>query len=438
MQVSLGPVEGLKRQVTVTIPAERVTESYKKKLNKIKQTAKLDGFRPGKVPNKVVESRFGASIQQEVVSELLRETLFEALREHDLTPAGMPNITDLKAEKGQAMEYIADFEVFPEIDLKILQGVAMEKIESEMVDADVDSILEKLRKQRAEWIDVERACQNEDQVLIDFDGECNGEEIKGGKGADMPLVLGSGSMIPGFEEGIVGMKQGEEKIIDVIFPQEYHEENLKGKKAQFTIKVKKVSEAKLPELDDKLADVFGIKEGGLDAMKVDMQKHMGVELENGLKMMNKMATFDRLLEINKFDVPQALIEQEMESMHKQAQQQAAQKQGDVPPLMDEARKYLQEPASRRVKLGLLINEVIKVKELKADPDKVKAMIERMAGSYENPQEFLQWYMTDKERVAQIESVVLEDDIAHILMDEADVTIKKMSYDDVMKAQQTTR
>lgn len=438
MQVSLGPAEGLKRQVTVAIPAERVTESYKKKLNKIKQTAKLDGFRPGKVPNKVVESRFAASIQHEVVSELLRETLFEALREHDLTPAGMPNITDLKAEKGQAMEYIADFEVFPEIDLKILQGVAMEKIESEMVDADVDSILEKLRKQRAEWIDVERACQNEDQVLIDFDGECNGEEIKGGKGADMPLVLGSASMIPGFEEGIVGMKQDEEKIIDVTFPQEYHEENLKGKKAQFTIKVKKVSEAKLPELDDKLADVFGIKEGGLDAMKADMQKHMGVELENGLKMMNKMATFDKLLEINKFDVPQALIEQEMESMHKQAQQQAAKKQGDVPALTDEARKYLQEPASRRVKLGLLINEVINVKELKADPDKVKAMIERMAGSYENPQEFLQWYMTDKERVAQIESVVLEDDIAQILMDEADVTTKKMSYDDVMKAQQTTR
>ncbi|PIQ43282.1 MAG: trigger factor [Gammaproteobacteria bacterium CG11_big_fil_rev_8_21_14_0_20_46_22] len=434
MQVTLAPADGLKRQITVTIPAERMEAGYKAKFNQVKQKAKIDGFRPGKVPNKVIESRFGESIYQELVSDLIRDTLFEALQKEDLNPAGMPTITEMKAEKGQAMEYVAAFEVFPEIHLKTLSGVKFEKTAAELKDSDIDQVLERLRQQRVEWVEVDRASQKDDQVTIDFDGEIDGEAIKGGKGKDMPLVLGSGSMIPGFEAGITGMKAGDEKMIDVTFPAEYHEKTLSGKAAKFKINVHKVCEPKLPALDDSLAEAFGIKEGGLEAMKADMRKHMAVELENGLKVLNKTAAFDRLLELNELDIPSSAVEQEMQAMHEQSMRQMAGEK-EVPPLTDAAREYLREPAGRRVKMGLLIAEVIKQKELKPDAGKVKEMVERMSGSYESPAEFVSWFMSDKERLRQIEAVVLEDQVAEVLMKEADVSEKAVSYDDVVNAQQ---
>jgi trigger factor len=434
MQVSLETQEGLKRKITVTVPDEEIQKAYNKKIDGAMKSVKIDGFRPGKTPRKVVEERYGESVRRDIVNEVLQRTLFEAITEQKLNPAGSPVIESLAADEGKDLEYVASFEVYPEIELKDLSGLEIEKVASEIQATDLENLVEQLRKQRTEWNEVEREAKKDDQVIIDFDGSVDGEPVEGGKAEKVPLVLGSNSMIPGFEDGIIGAKAGDDLEVNVKFPDGYHEAKLSGKPAVFKIKVHKVNEAKLPEVNDEFLKQFGVKEGGIEKFKEDLKKHMTKELEAAVKVKNKNAVLEKLLEINKVEIPNALLEAEIEALHQQMHQQQGQAPEKDHKLTDEERKHLEEPAKRRITLGLLIGEFIKKNELKPDADRVKTLIESMSSSYENPAEFVKWYYGDKQRLGQIEAVAMEDQAVEKLLETAKIVDKKMDYKDVMQAQ----
>jgi trigger factor len=432
MQVTLATTEGLGRKLTITVPSAKIEEAYNKQLGIASRKAKIDGFRPGKVPAKIIEERFGPSVRYEVVDKMIRETLPEAIKQENLEVAGPPSIESVKAEPQQDMEYEVMLEVFPAIELKSLEGKAVEKVESEIGEADIESVLNKVRQQHANWKEVDRAAKNDDQVTIDFEGFVDGEAFEGGKAESVPLVLGSKSMIPGFEDGLVGAKAGDDVELNVTFPEKYHAENLAGKAAVFKTKVHKVEEPELPELNEEFAEKMGVKEGGVEGLKADLKKHLEREVTNLVSAKNKESVFDALLEANAFDIPNTMVEQEMQAMHKQAHHNHGGKHEDHP-LSEEEKKQLQEPATKRVRLALLVNEVIKTKELKADQDKVKALVESMAGGYDNPEEFTQWYFSDPQRMQQLEAMALEDMVIEELLKDADVTVKNLSYEEIIQA-----
>ena len=430
MQVSLAKEEGLKRKLTVTVSADKVESEYHQKLQEVAKQAKLDGFRPGKVPVNVLEKRFGPSVRHEVIEKILRNSLGEAMQQEDISPAGMPTIDSLKAEPGKDLVYEASFEVYPEITVTDLKDVEIETVSSEVSADDIDKMLEKLRKQQADWEEIEREAKLEDQVTIDFDGYIDGEAIENGQGENMPLVLGSGTMIPGFEDEIVGAKPGEEREINATFPEGYHQKALAGKAAKFKIKVHKVMQSKLATPEE-LAKKLGVKDGKIETLKEDLRKHMDKESKAMTRMRNKEAVFEKLLERNEVELPESLVHEETRRMYINALQQQGQQVDEHVEVPEEVAKSMRESAVKRVKLGLLINEIVKKRQLAADEIKVRALVDDMAGSYENPEEFARWYYSDKNRIAQLQVVVLEDQVIEELLKDAKVTTKKLDYDSLI-------
>ncbi|MCO8263666.1 trigger factor [Pseudomonas asiatica] len=431
MQVSVENTSALERRMTIAVPAERVENEVNKRLQQTAKRAKVAGFRPGKVPMSVIRQRFEADARQEAFGDLVQASFYEAIVEQKLNPAGAPAVEPKSFEKGKDLEFVAIFEVFPEFTVGGLESISVERLSAEVADADLDNMLEVLRKQNTRFEAVERAAQNDDQVNIDFVGKVDGEVFAGGSAKGTQLVLGSGRMIPGFEDGLVGAKAGEERVVNVTFPEDYQNLDLAGKAAEFTITVNSVAAPVLPELNEELFAQFGIKESTLEGFRTEVRKNMERELRQAIKAKVKNQVMDGLLAANPIEVPKALLENEVNRLRVQAVQQFG---GNIKPEQLPAELF-EEQAKRRVVLGLIVAEVVKQFELKPDEGKVREMIEEMASAYQEPEQVIAWYYKNDQQLNEVRSVVLEEQVVDTVLQKATVTDKSVSYEDAVKPAQ---
>ncbi|WP_449433947.1 trigger factor [Pseudomonas putida] len=431
MQVSVENTSALERRMTIAVPAERVETEVNKRLQQTARRAKVAGFRPGKVPMSVIRQRFEADARQEVFGDLVQSSFYEAVVEQKLNPAGAPAVEPKAFEKGKDLEFVAIFEVFPEFTVAGLESISIERLSAEVADADLDNMLEVLRKQNTRFETVERAAQNDDQVNIDFVGKVDGEEFAGGSAKGTQLVLGSGRMIPGFEDGLVGAKAGEERVVNVTFPEDYQNLDLAGKAAEFTITVNSVSAPQLPELNEEFFAQFGIKESTLEGFRAEVRKNMERELRQAIKTKVKNQVMDGLLAANPIEVPKALLENEVNRLRVQAVQQFG---GNIKPEQLPVELF-EEQAKRRVVLGLIVAEVVKQFDLKPDDAKVREMIEEMASAYQEPEQVIAWYYKNDQQLNEVRSVVLEEQVVDTVLQKATVTDKSVSYEDAVKPAQ---
>ncbi len=438
MQVSVETLSGLERMVTISVPTEKVEEEVSLRLKNLARKAKVDGFRPGKVPFDVVKKRYSDSVREEVAREMVQSTLYEALQQNELVPAGFPFIEPEPIEAGKDFKYSAKFEIFPIFDIAELNKADVELAQSEVIDTDVTEMITKLREQNKGWTEVSRAAQNGDKVTIDFEGFLDDKAFDGGSAKGHELVLGSGSMIPGFEEGIIGGELNKQFDIKVNFPEDYGHDELAGKEAVFKITVTKVMEGTLPELDDAFAAQFNIKDGGIDALTKDIKNNMVRELERRVSSMNRETLFNKLMELNKIDLPMALIDKEIEHLkHDMYHRVFGHEHKDDEQIPDFPRELFEEQAQRRVHLGLLFSEYVKKHNISPEQEKIDATIERFASAYENPDELRSWYKNSKEHMAEIESLVMEEMVAEKIAADATVRYTNMDYDSVMNPKKGT-
>lgn len=420
--------QGLERRVTITIPAAEVENAVREELKRASRNVRIDGFRKGKVPAQIVEKRFGASIRQDVLNDLLPRHFFDLAFKEKLNLAGRPTFAVESFEDGKDVVFTATFEVYPEVELKGLENIKVEKPVVEITEADVDNMVEVLRKQQATWAESADAAKADDRVTIDFVGSIDGVEFDGGKASDFVLAMGQGRMIPGFEDGIVGKKAGEQFDINVKFPEEYHAENLKGKDAKFAITLKKVENQVLPELTDEFVAKFGPNTKTVADLRTEIQKNMERELKNALVSRVKQQVIDGLIAENAIDVPAAAVDQEIDVLREQAAQRFG---GNAKQAAQLPRELFEEQAKRRVQVGLLFSAVIKANELKADEDRVKAMIADIASAYEQPAEVVEFYAKNAELTNNVRNVVLEEQAVDAVLAKAQVTEKKASFDEIM-------
>jgi len=436
MQVTVENTSDLERKMRVTIPSDEIEVQVTEKIKQTAKQVRLKGFRPGKVPLKEVKRRFGAGIRQEVSSEVIQSTYGQALQQEDINPAGMPKIEDVKIEEGQDLEYTAIFEVFPEVEVAGFEGIEVEKLSSQVEDEDLDKMIQTLREQRTEFSEVERTAAEKDKVNIDFEGFMDDEAFEGGKAEGADIVLGSGQMIPGFEDGLIGLSAGEEKDLEVTFPENYQAENLAGKAAVFKIKVNSVSEPVLPELDDEFFTLFDVKEGGLEAFREEVKSNMQRELDASIKAKVKNQVMDGLDATNEIELPKALVDEEVNRMRQEAVQQFGGGQGapQIDPSVLPAEMF-SDQAEKRVKLALIVNAIVEKNELTPDEDKVRETIETMASSYEDPEQVINFYYSNEQQLSQIRNVVLEEQIVDLVLDSAKVSEKTVSYDEAVSREE---
>jgi len=430
MQVSVETTSALERQMTITVPAERVDGDVNKRVQQAARTVRLDGFRPGKVPVKVVQKRYGAGIRQEVLGEVVQSSFYEALQQEKLMPAGGPNIEVKNDVAGEDVQFVATFEVYPEIELADYSAVEITKASAEVTEEDLDNMVETLRKQQAEWTEVERAAADGDQVKIDFEGFIDGEAFEGGKAEGHELVLGSKTMIPGFEDGLLGASAGADVELNVTFPEEYQAEELKGKAAVFKTKVHAVSESTLPELNEEFFARFGLESSDLEAFRADVKKNMDREVKQALKQKLKEQVFDSLVKVNDIQVPAALVDGEIDELRKQAVQQYGQGLELDHTMLP--KEMFEEQAKRRVTVGLLVQEVMSSAEIKLDDDLVRSTVEEQASTYQEPEQVVEYYYSNEEALNQVKNLVLEDQVVDHLLSSAKVTEEQVSYEEAIK------
>jgi len=434
MQVSVETTSSIERRMTIGVPAQEIDQAVQKRLQETARTVRLNGFRPGKVPMSVVKRRFGDSIRQEIVGEVMRDNYIKALQEQDVNPAGWPRFEPKTMEEGKDLEFVAIFEVLPEIELGDLSKVEVEKPVSEVTDKDIDTMIDNLRRQQATMKEVKRKSKNKDVVTIDFKGTIDGEEFEGGSAEGHRLTLGSGQMIPGFEKGIVGGKAGEELEIDVTFPEDYHNEELAGKPARFAITIHKVEEPQLPELDQEFFKRFGIEAEDEAAFREEVKKNMERELKQAVSNKVKNDVVEGLLATTELEIPSALVDQEIDRLR----QDAVQRFGGQVDFQQLPKEIFEEQAKRRVKTGLLFQEVVKKNDLKADDAKVEEKIQEIASTYEQPDEVIAHFNNNPDQKAQVESSVLEDAVVEHVLAQAKVSEKKMKYEEAVAAGQQQR
>ncbi len=428
MQVTVETLEGLQRRLNITVPAANIEDAVAAELRNIAKNRRFDGFRKGKVPMKMVAKMYGKAVRQDVLGEVMQRHFIEAIVKEKINPAGAPTFAPVEIGEGKDLVFTATFEVYPEVELKGLENIAVEKPAAEVTDADVAEMLETLRKQQATWKEVDEAAENGKRVSIDFVGSIDGVEFEGGKAENFPLEMGAGRMIPGFEDGIVGKTKGMEFVIDVTFPEDYHAENLKGKAAKFAIKVNKVEARELPELNDEFVARFGVAEGGVDALKAEVRKNMERELKQAIKARIKEQAIEGLVKENEIQVPSTLIDQEINVLRQQAAQRFG---GNVEAAAQLPRELFEEQAKRRVVVGLLLGEVIRTHELKADEEKVKALITEMATAYEDPSEVVSYYEQNQQLMNNMRNVALEEQAVDAIIAKAKVTEKAISFSELM-------
>ncbi|MBT3834282.1 MAG: trigger factor [Gammaproteobacteria bacterium] len=430
MQVTVETTAGLERKMHVVVPSERVEVQVTEKIKQTAKQARINGFRPGKVPLREVKRRFGAGIRQEVSSEMIQSTYGEALQKEAINPAGMPKIEEVNIEEGKDLEYTAVFEVFPEVEVSGLENIEVERLSSSIEEADLEKMIDTLREQRLVYAETDRAAAEKDQVNLDFEGFLEDEPFEGGKAEGTDLVLGSGSMIPGFEDGLAGLKADEEKDLKLTFPENYQAENLAGQEVLFKIKVNKVSEPELPELNDAFFEQFDVKEGGVEAFRKEVTNNMKRELDSAIKTKVKDQVMDGLSENNEVDLPQSLIDQEVNRMRQEAVQQFG-GGAQFDPSMLPAEMFT-EQAQKRVKIGLIVSSIVDKNNLVADAEAVRETIEEMAATYQEPEEVINYYYSNEQQLSQIQNMVLEAQIVDFVLDSAKVTDKTVSYDEAVK------
>lgn len=431
MQVSIESSSGLERRLKVEVPAERIDSEVDARLQKEAKTIRINGFRKGKVPFKVVKQRYGKYVRQEVMGEVVSKTFYEAVSQEKLRPAGQPSFEPLKGDEGENLEYVATFEVYPEIAVADLSKVEVAKPVAEVKDEDIEKMIDVLRQQQSSWEVAERAAKEEDQVNIDFAGTKDGEAFDGGTSAGFNLVLGSKQMIPGFEDAIVGLSAGDEKTVDLTFPEDYHAEELKGAAVQFKITVNTVSERKLAELNDEFFANFGVSEGGEETFREEVRGNMERELKNAVKNKVKTRVMEQLFDLHEVELPQALVTNEIQGLKQQMFQQygGGQQQFDPSILPDD---MFVGQAERRVALGLIVAEVIKESDIKVDEDRVRQQVEEIASTYEQPEQVIEYYYSQRQLLEGVQSAVLEDQVVENILEGGKVTEEQVSYEDALK------
>jgi trigger factor len=429
MQVTVESTGKLQRRMRVELPAERIEQEVNTRLKSVGRTAKLKGFRPGKVPPKVVKQRYGKQIRQEVVSELMQKSYTDAVVQENLNPAGGPQIEPEVSDDSKGFAYVATFEIMPEVELKDLDKLKIESPDVTIGDSDLDDMILKLRKQKATWEAVERESAEGDRVVVDFTGTLKGETFEGGTGTEVPVVLGQGQMLPDFEKALFGIKAGDEKNFKVKFPKEYHAEDLAGKKVDFAIKTHRVEKEILPPVDDNLAEAFDVKEGGIDQFKKDVRENMSRESDAKVKNDIREQAMNALIDANPIEIPQTLKQQEMHSLQHEAMQRLGIKDHDkAPPIESFA-----EMGEKRVRLSLLIGQLITDQNLTVDENKVRERVEEMCAGYENAEDMVNMYMSNPKIVQQVQPMVLEQQAIDWLLENGDTTTKKVTFKEYMDA-----
>lgn len=427
MLVTVESTGTLGRRMRVELPAERIEKEIESRLKSVGRTAKIKGFRPGKIPAKVVRQRYGGQIRQEVLSDLMQKSYSDAVIQENLNPAGGPKIEPDAAENDEGFAYVATFEVLPEITLQGLDKIAVTKPEVEIADEDCDEMIHNLRKQKALWSTVDRQSKKGDRVIVDFTGTLKGEPIEGGQGKEVPVDLGEGRMLPEFEKALEGSKAGDEKSVKVKFPKDYHDDALASKKVDFTIKVHRVEEEELPPLDDTLAELYDVKEGGLATLRADVRANMEREAKQRVAGEIKEQALNGLLDANPIEIPNSLKEQEIHSLqHDTMRRLGIEDHDQAPPAENFA-----EAAERRVRLGLLVRQLIQDNNLSVDADRVRKHVEEMCASYENPEDMVAMYMSNEQAIARIEPMVLEDQAVEWLTENGVVKTRKVGFKEYM-------
>ncbi|MCR9279139.1 MAG: trigger factor [Pseudomonadaceae bacterium] len=430
MKVSIETMGALKRRLTITLPSEGFEEQITERLNDAATRVRLPGFRPGKVPMKEVRRRFGDSVRAEVAGELMQSSFSEAVAQEDFSPAGSPSLEVVKMDPGIDFEYTATFEVFPTISLKPLTDVKVQRPSADIGDADMETMIENLREQRRHFSVVERAAAEGDQVKVDFEGRDNGEVFDGGSAEDATFVIGAGQMIEDFDKGARGLAAGESNTFEATFPEDYQAEALKGKTVEFTIKMKEVAEPRVPELDAEFFKSFGVDDGDEAAFRTEVRSNMERELTGAVNNQVKGQVLKQLTDSHDVQLPEALVSQEVQALKEQMLQQMQMygSQGKMPELDD---ALFADEAERRVKTGLIVNELIRSNELEASPDAVKARIEEMAAPYDDPQQVINYYYGNPQQLQQIEFAVLEDRVIEFVLESADIEEVVSNYADVV-------
>lgn len=428
MQVSVENLSPIERRLTVGVPAERIESEVESRLQKAAKTVRIDGFRPGKVPMKVVKQRYSAGIREEVVGEVVRQSFYEAVTQEKLNPVGSPNIEPKQTNAGQDFEYTATFEVLPEIEFADLSNLEVEKVSAKIEDADLESQIDQLREQQQQMKPTKRAAREGDQVVISFEGKIDGEVFEGGSSDEMPLVLGSKTMIPGFEDGLLGTKPGEEVVLDLAFPESYHAEDLAGKAVQFTVKIKKSFKPVAAELNEEFFEKFGI-EGGEETFREKLRESMETALEGALKNKLKSNLIEKLLEAHEVAVPSALVEQEINQIRNEMVQQFGGGQ-QIDPSMFPADMF-RDRAAQRVASGLLINQYVRENELSASDEQVRAVVENFAATYEDTEQVIEHVYSNEQQLQHFKSLAIEEQVIEGLLSKVKVKEVESSYQDVM-------
>ena len=429
MMVTVESTGTLERRMRVELPAERIEKEVESRLQKVGRTVRLKGFRPGKVPTRIVRQRYGGQIRQEVLSELMQQSYSDAVVQENLTPAAGPRIEPV-ADSGDGFAYVATFEVLPEVKLQDLDKIEVEKPEVEITDEDREDMIANLRQQKATWETVERAAEDGDRVIVDFEGTLKGEPIKGGQGSEVPVILGQNQMLEDFEKELLGMSAAEEKSFKLKFPKDYHAEELAGKKVDFSVKVHRVEEQKLPPLDDSLAEMYGVEEGGLEQLRLDVVANMQREAEDRVRVDVREQVMNRLLELNPLEVPSAMIHEEMHNRQREAMQRLGiEDPAKAPPL-----ENFRPGAERSVKLALLVRQIIQDQDITVDQEQVRRKVEEICSGYEQADEMVAAYLGNPQALAQVEPVVLEEQVVDWLVQQGRLTTRKVGFSEYMKPQ----
>ncbi len=426
MQVSVEAKEGFERCMTVEVPAEQVNKEVEKRLKKIASQARLDGFRPGKAPVSVIRSRYDGQVREELFREMLQSTYLEALSQEKLQPAGKPRIEPLERSPQEGFGYTATFEVMPEVVLKEMADVTIKRPVARVEETDIDEMVEKLRMQRAAWVQVDRAAEDGDQIMINFKGYIDDKPFEGGSADNVPLRLGADQMIDGFEAGLVGIKAGESRTLELTFPEDYQAANLAGKAVRFEVEATKVSISELPEIDEEFAKIFS-QTGNIAGLRGEIRANMERELKLRINAKVKEQAMQALLDTNNLEVPAALVEEEAAELRKQAEREIAKNAAADSPEQEVPLEAFMDSAKRRVSLGLIMGEVIKANNLEVDADRLKEKVEQVAADYEDPKKVVDWYYSNKEQLSQLENVVLEEQVVDWVLGQVKVENEQTSF-----------
>ena len=435
MQVSVEKRDGLERCMTVELPVDDFEKAVENRLKNMARTVKLDGFRPGKVPMSVVKTRLGGQARKEALDEAVQSSIYQAMTQENLRPAGAPQVEFLPLEDGKGPKYAVTFEIMPELTLSDMKSAKIETPVADIADADIDATIDRIREQRKGWKDVKRKAKKDDQVTIDFVGKLDGEAFEGGTGNDVTVVLGAGQFIPDFEKGLMGAKAGEETVIDATFPEEYGNKDLAGKKVQFETTIKAVGEPDLPEVDEDFVKALGVEGGTVESLREQVKENMERELAQVVREITKTNVMDAIIAQHELEIPQVMVNDEIKRLAEQTRQMFAQQGMPAMPEGSINDDLYRDQAIRRVSLGLIMSEIVSKNELAATPDKVRAAVEEIAAPYEQPEEIINYYYGDKNRLKEVEAVVLEQGVVDWVLERSEAVEKKQTFEEIMASKQ---